>query len=123
MKYKLDVNSNLWKGGGGGLWCCGRAEALFSVLLLDGAAFFGAGGWSERLSGRFPCINSWYSSAEYTNTRIEQAVAYIVHITQYARNKARTLHCKKTPTNSTGAPQYHIPHRERSSHIVNITPS
>jgi len=36
MKYKLDVNSNLWKGGGGGLWLCG---GFFSVLLLDGAAF------------------------------------------------------------------------------------
>ena len=30
MKYKLDVNSILWKGrswGGWGLWRCGRAEA------------------------------------------------------------------------------------------------
>ena len=39
MKYKLDVNSILWKGGEVGevvaLWSCG---GLFSVLLLDGAA-------------------------------------------------------------------------------------
>ena len=35
------------------LWSCG---GLFSVLLLDGAAFCVAGGWSERLSGRFPCL-------------------------------------------------------------------
>ena len=40
MKYKLDVNSILWKGAGGGLWSCG---GLFSVLLLDGAALYGRG--------------------------------------------------------------------------------
>jgi len=42
MKYKLDVNSILWKGEGGvvALWLCG---GLFSVLLLDGAALCGRG--------------------------------------------------------------------------------
>ena len=47
MKYKLDVNSILWKGrwGVGGVgevvvWSCG---GLFSVLLLDGAALCGQG--------------------------------------------------------------------------------
>ena len=51
------------EGGGGGLfsagvavWSCG---GLFSVLLIESAALCGAGGgggWSERLSGRFPCL-------------------------------------------------------------------
>ena len=42
MKYKLDVNSILWQGGGrcGRLWSCG---GFFSVLLLDGAALCGRG--------------------------------------------------------------------------------
>jgi len=60
MKYKLDNNSNLWKEGGGGLFSAGVAlwsfGGLFSVLLLESAALCEAGGWSERLSGRFPCL-------------------------------------------------------------------
>jgi len=62
MKYKLDNNSNLWNGGGegGGLFSAGVAlwsfGGLFSALLLESTALSGAGGWSERLSGRFPCL-------------------------------------------------------------------
>ena len=37
------------------------------------------------------CSIRW--NAEYTSTWIEQAAAYIVHIIQYTRDKARTLHC------------------------------
>ena len=39
----------------------------------------------------------YHSSAEYTSTRIEQAATYTVHITQYTRDQARTLHCKINP--------------------------
>ena len=46
-----------------------------------------------------------YSSAEYTSTRIEQAATYIVHITQYARGKVRTLHCKKKPRPTVQVPR------------------
>jgi len=56
-----------------------------------------------------------WGSAEYTTTRIEQAAAYIVQITQYPRGSVRILHIK-TPTNSTTSTlQYHLPHSERSS--------
>jgi len=56
MKYKLDNNSNLCNGGGGGLFSAGVAlwsfGGLFSVLLLESAVLCGVGGWSERLGGR-----------------------------------------------------------------------
>ena len=39
--------------------------------------------------GRSKQVVATYSSAEYTTTRIEQAATYIVHITNYARGKAR----------------------------------
>ena len=39
--------------------------------------------------GRSKQAVATYSSAEYTTTQIEQAVAYIVHITQYARSKVK----------------------------------
>ena len=63
MKYKLDVNSILWKGVVGGrgvggvgevvaLWSCG---GLSSVLLLDGAALCGWGvGPSGLVAGFLP---------------------------------------------------------------------
>ena len=43
MKYKLDVNSILWKEGGGGLWRFGRAEACSLSSSLMVLRFAGGG--------------------------------------------------------------------------------
>ena len=52
MKYKLDVNSILWKGGGGGLWRCGRAEACSLSSSLMVLRFAGRGvGPSDLVAG------------------------------------------------------------------------